>query len=124
MDEIKQPSHYTSSPAACVKCGHKIECRFITEHFLGNLANVIKYVWRAGFKGTAADAVKDLKKAREYTDFEIEKRLREKVPHTIERIEWHENKECGHCGDMVSPLETKEHFNKYGMCTKRIWHSR
>lgn len=34
-----------------------------------NLGNVVKYVSRAGRKG---DALEDLRKARQYLDFEIE----------------------------------------------------
>jgi hypothetical protein len=63
-DEVKKPSHYNSHPSG-------IECKTITGAFNFNLGNVIKYVWRAGLKGT--DVIQDLRKAREYIDFEIER---------------------------------------------------
>ena len=50
----------------------KIECidYIIDKGFDFCLGNVIKYVTRAGLKG---DALEDLKKARQYLDFEIER---------------------------------------------------
>lgn len=70
---ISHPSHYNDFPAQCAECGHRIECKEITDEMCFNLGNVVKYIWRADYK---EDAVKDLKKAAEYIRFEIEKRLR------------------------------------------------
>lgn len=62
FDDIKQPSHY---------CYSKFEPKdVIREWGLNfNLGNVVKYVARAGRKDST---IKDLKKARQYLDFEIE----------------------------------------------------
>lgn len=63
-DDVSHPSHYTA--------GRKYEPRLVIEDWgLGfYLGNVVKYISRAGRKG---DAVEDLKKARQYLDWEIEK---------------------------------------------------
>lgn len=61
LDMVEHPSHYTAVVPG-------IECIQVTQHFNFNRGNVIKYVWRAGVKG---DTITDLKKARQYLDFEI-----------------------------------------------------
>lgn len=43
-----------------------------------HLGNVAKYISRAGKKSTAP-AIEDLRKARQYIDFEIDRRLRESL---------------------------------------------
>lgn len=60
---ISNPSHYTE--------GREYEPRkVIADWGLGyNLGNALKYISRAGRKG---DTLSDLKKARQYIDFEIE----------------------------------------------------
>lgn len=63
MSAVEHPSHYTSSPAKCAECGAGIECIQITETMGFLLGNVVKYVWRAGLKGSA---VEDLEKAKWY----------------------------------------------------------
>jgi hypothetical protein len=73
-DAVAHPNHYTNSPAKCSNCGHSIECIDITQHQGFNLGNVTKYVWRCDLK---RDAIEDLRKARQYLEFEIEKRERE-----------------------------------------------
>lgn len=62
-DEVSHPYHYTTG---------KIEVKdYIADKgFNFFLGNVVKYVSRAGLKG---DALTDLKKARQYLDFEIER---------------------------------------------------
>lgn len=62
-DMIKTPSHYTTHPSG-------IECIEITKHMGFCLGNVFKYIWRAPYKG---QQLKDLKKAREYINYEIDK---------------------------------------------------
>lgn len=64
-DPINHPSHYTAHPSG-------IECITVTEHMTFNAGNAIKYLWRAGLKGSVP-AVEDLKKARWYIDREIER---------------------------------------------------
>ena len=60
MDAIN-PAHYKKHESG-------IECIQVTEHFNFCLGNAIKYIWRAGQKGSKLE---DLKKARWYLDREI-----------------------------------------------------
>ena len=57
---VQHPEHYNDHPT--------IECIDVAEIFNFNLGNVIKYVWRAKFKGTPLE---DLKKAAWYLNREI-----------------------------------------------------
>lgn len=70
-DPVDHPTHYTSSAAKCSACGHRIECIDVTESMPFTLGNAVKYLWRAGLKGSA---VEDLKKAIWYIDREIKRR--------------------------------------------------
>lgn len=65
-DEISNPAHYTD--------GRKYEPRKVIEDWdlNFNLGNVVKYVSRAGRKD-GCNVLQDLKKARQYLDFEIER---------------------------------------------------
>lgn len=65
-DPINHPSHYTSHPTG-------IECIDIIEHFTANVANVIKYMWRAGLKEGSSDE-SDLRKALWYVRRELKRR--------------------------------------------------
>lgn len=67
---VNHPAHYTSSPAKCSKCGHPIECIDVVRHMGFNVGNVVKYLWRAGLKGSL---VEDLKKGAWYLADEIKK---------------------------------------------------
>lgn len=58
---VTRPKHYNSHPSG-------IECIEISQHYGFCVGNAIKYIWRAGLKGSA---VEDLKKARWYLDREI-----------------------------------------------------
>lgn len=60
-DPVEHPAHYTGHPSG-------VECIQITEHFNFCRGNAIKYIWRAGDKGSV---VEDLEKARWYIDREI-----------------------------------------------------
>lgn len=60
-DVVNHPPHYTAHPSG-------IECIAITEHFGFSIGNAIKYLWRAGLKGSQLE---DLRKARWYVDREI-----------------------------------------------------
>lgn len=62
FDNISRPAHYAFSPYE-----PKDVIRAWNLNF--NLGNVIKYVARAGRKG---DKTEDLKKAKQYLDFELE----------------------------------------------------
>ncbi len=68
-DTVNHPPHYTSTGAKC-KCGAPIEVIQITQELNFCLGNVVKYVLRTGKKG---DRIEDLRKARRYIDFEIER---------------------------------------------------
>ena len=63
-DPINHPAHYTSHPSG-------IECIDVVEHMLCNMANAIKYIWRADLK---CDAIEDLEKAVWYLNREINRR--------------------------------------------------
>lgn len=69
-DVVEHPSHYTSHPSG-------IECIEITRHHNFPVGNAIKYLWRAGLKQEAGKdqvdkQIEDLRKAKQYIDFEIE----------------------------------------------------
>mgnify|MGYP001773270490 FL=1 len=68
-DMVNHPPHYTDTGVRC-KCGEPIEVIQVTRELNFCLGNVVKYVLRAGKKGAA---IEDLKKARRYIDFEIER---------------------------------------------------
>lgn len=59
---VSNPKHYTTHPSG-------IEPIQITKHETFLRGNILKYVMRAPYKG---NEVEDLKKARQYLDWEIE----------------------------------------------------
>ena len=61
---IEHPDYYGWHPVA--------ECIEISQHFNGNLAQAIQYIWRCGRKPDAS-AVKDLEKAVRFLKFEIDR---------------------------------------------------
>jgi len=60
-DKVNHPEHYRKHPSG-------VECIQVTEHMGFCLGNAVKYIWRAGHKGSA---IEDLKKARWYIDREL-----------------------------------------------------
>ena len=62
-DAVDAPAHYTTDPSG-------VECIQITRHRNYNIGNAIKYLWRAGLKGTETH-VEDLRKALFYINDEI-----------------------------------------------------
>lgn len=60
-EQVEHPPHYTDHPSG-------VECITITEHMTFLRGNAMKYLWRAGSKGSELE---DLKKARWYIDREI-----------------------------------------------------
>lgn len=64
---MTRPNHYRPGPYEAIKVIDAWDLNF-------NLGNVVKYVSRAGRKD-GADPVEDLRKARQYLDFEIARRL-------------------------------------------------
>lgn len=86
-DVVEHPSHYTSHPSG-------IECIEITRHHNFPVGNAIKYLWRAGLKQEEGKdqvdkQIEDLRKAKQYIDFEIEtlERQRGDKGHT-DFVEW------------------------------------
>ena len=64
MSNVNHPQHYNSHPSG-------VECIDIVEHFNFRIGNAIKYLWRAGRKGSSPK-IEDLKKAIFYIQREIE----------------------------------------------------
>lgn len=62
-NEVDHPRHYNRHPSG-------IECIQIVRHMNFNVGNAIKYLWRAGKKGSTTE---DLKKAIWYINDEIER---------------------------------------------------
>lgn len=85
---IEHPNHYTWHPHA--------ECIAVTQWFNFNLGNVIKYVWRAGKKGSDTTR-EDLLKARQYIDFELA-RIGDVEPAKVVEIQKGINKMLGVSG--------------------------
>ena len=63
-DTTDHPDYYGWHPVA--------ECIQISQHFNGNLAQAIQYIWRCGRK-PGSGAVKDLEKAISFLRFEIDR---------------------------------------------------
>jgi len=66
MEHVNHPKHYNSHP-------NGIECIDIIRHYVCDIANAIKYLWRAGLKpemgkDDAEKEIEDLKKALWYID--------------------------------------------------------
>lgn len=59
------PSHYKQHPSG-------VECIDVVEWFTPNIANVVKYCWRAGLK-PGNDVIQDLEKAKWYIEREIKR---------------------------------------------------
>jgi hypothetical protein len=64
-EAVEHPRHYTNHDSG-------IECIEVAKHFNFCLGNAIKYIWRADEKG---NAIQDLKKAIQYLEFEIQRRI-------------------------------------------------
>lgn len=65
-DQVNHPSHYKAHPSG-------IEAIDVTEHFNFNRGNAIKYIWRAGLKGSKDKELEDLRKAAWYIAREIKR---------------------------------------------------
>ena len=63
FDEIKHAKHYNTHPSG-------VECIDVIEHHNCNVAMAMKYLWRQGLKD-GQSSVKDLTKARQYINREI-----------------------------------------------------
>lgn len=62
-DMVEHPPHYNDHPSG-------VECIDIVQHMNFCRGNAVKYIWRAGAKG---DEVEDLRKAKRYLEYEIER---------------------------------------------------
>lgn len=64
-EKVVHPKHYNAHPSG-------VECIRVVEHLTFNVGSAVKYLWRAGLK-PGEHTLHDLKKAREYIQFEIER---------------------------------------------------
>lgn len=71
---VNHPPHYNAHPAG-------IECIDVIEHFNCNVANAMKYLWRAGLKSD--DPLEDLKKAAWYVNREVERVGKERTTGSV-----------------------------------------
>ena len=62
-DMVNSPPHYTQHPSG-------VECIQITQHMSFCVGNAVKYLWRAGLKGSP---IEDMEKAVWYINKEIER---------------------------------------------------
>jgi len=65
-DAVVHPLHYNEHPSG-------VECIDVVKHMNFCLGNAMKYIWRADLKN---DAIEDLRKAIQYIEFEIDRRLK------------------------------------------------
>lgn len=66
---VVKPPHYNNHPKG-IECIHVIE-----DIPFYNLGNAIKYIWRVSW-GSKGKDIQDLEKAKQYIDFEINRRSR------------------------------------------------
>lgn len=91
-NNITRPSHYIF--------GRNYEPRRVIEDWGLDfyLGNVVKYISRAGRKGTGVDHIEDLEKAKQYLEWEIEKVTEEEYAKTWEeawdKFKKEKNNEC------------------------------
>jgi hypothetical protein len=90
MDMVNHPPHYSAVPAKCNACGHPIECIDVAQHFGFSLGNSLKYIWRAGAKGSHLE---DLKKSAWYLNQEIS-RLEAELKEANDKEEKRRNSEA------------------------------
>ncbi len=65
-DNVNHPDHYTSHPSG-------VECIQVVEPYSFCVGNAIKYLWRAGLKGSPEKRVEDLRKAAWYATREADR---------------------------------------------------
>lgn len=87
MNDPINPDYYRWHPS-------KVECIQITEHFNFNLGNALKYIWRAGRKGSACE---DLQKASFYLSREIERLNQNEKPDETPCLICQPNNKCHFC---------------------------
>ena len=80
MEHVNHPKHYNSHP-------NGIECIDIIRHYVCDIANAIKYLWRAGLKSEmgkddAEKEIEDLKKALWYIE-DYKKHINKRATYTV-----------------------------------------
>lgn len=105
MEQVNHPKHYNRHPAG-------IECIDIIRHYTCDIANAIKYLWRAGLKPEmgkedAEKEIEDLKKALWYIeDYRVKIpqlllshfKSRERMEQIIIEVTGHRKDEIAYCG--------------------------
>lgn len=105
MEHVNHPKHYNSHP-------NGIECIDIIRHYTCDIANAIKYLWRAGLKPEmgmedAEKEIEDLKKALWYIeDYRVKIpqlplryfTSRERMEQIIIEVTGHRMDEIAYCG--------------------------
>ena len=105
MEQVNHPKHYNLHPAG-------IECIDIIRHYTCDIANAIKYLWRAGLKPEmgkedAEKEIEDLKKALWYIeDYRVKIpqlllshfKSRERMEQIIIEVTGHRKDEIAYCG--------------------------
>ena len=105
MEHVNHPKHYNSHP-------NGIECIDIIRHYVCDIANAIKYCWRAGLKAEmgmedAEKEIEDLKKALWYIeDYRVKIpqlllshfKSRERMEQIIVEVTCHRKDEIAYCG--------------------------
>lgn len=105
MEHVNHPKHYNSHP-------NGIECIDIIRHYVCDIANAIKYLWRAGLKpemgkDDAEKEIEDLKKALWYIeDYRVKIpqlllchfKSRERMEQIIIEVTGHRKDEIAYCG--------------------------
>ena len=64
-ETVSHPRHYGSHPSG-------VECIQVVQHMTFNVGTAVKHLWRIGLKPGSAE-IEDLRKARQYLAFEIER---------------------------------------------------
>jgi hypothetical protein len=72
-DAVHHPGHYTAAGGVAWVSDPGLECIAVTQHMTFNLGNAVKYIWRAGSKGSRGQAEQDLRKAQQYIAFELQR---------------------------------------------------
>jgi len=105
MEHVNHPKHYNSHP-------NGIECIDIIRHYVCDIANAIKYLWRAGLKPEmgkedAEKEIEDLKKALWYIeDYRVKIpqlllchfKSRDRMEQIIIEVTGHRKDEIAYCG--------------------------
>ena len=105
MEHVNHPKHYNSHP-------NGIECIDIIRHYVCDIANAIKYLWRAGLKVPSkqeqCDARIDIaerEEARPIGQTEMGKKDAEKEIEDLKKALWYIEDYVGHFGESAWEVE-------------------